>query len=489
MEALSLCVWVSGAESAYTAGSRLEDLVADCSDMTLAVSRGQGDPEPGGILLIFPQEGWLGAGSDSDRETLLDGIRKSAESESHVIVFNMWTASPDGVGEEHRVMGLPETRMEQAKALNLALLRLSAETGMSVVDCDRVLGTRGVAHLVDELGSLSACGAKYLWHEACRVMAERGVFDSCRYMQLSVPTEFRKVETLVVREWYVEPGAVVESGDKLVRLEVQTMSSVRRLHDPETVAKFGADELPAPKVRATSKGSHGTLEVRANERGVFREILADVDEVCVKGDILAVLSELEESVLPEDRRSSAYRPFRVAAKLGATTEKSSLSTYLRLRRRWGKRVRYLLGRISHQLLRLKALKVRRYAHKDSIVFWPAKETDARTGIFLRGGCDLSAIYSVVPELHKGIGGRCAILREGVNAADSRTDLMLQLIDGVPDGQEELIEALRLDAGYFKSQMQGKDFTVPGPFSKETFPKSAMILSGAADLIRRESSQT
>ena len=105
----------------------------------------------------------------------------------------------------------------------------------------------------------------------------------------------------------------------------------------------------------------------------------------------------------------------------------------------------------------------------------------RVGIFMKGGCDLPAVFACEPLIRQVLNGTCCMMLEGT-AADSRTDLLLQTRRELPkEWIDPVIKKLKLRDDYFQSQLFEKNIILPGKNGLQEFPKSAVILSVGADL--------
>jgi hypothetical protein len=95
---------------------------------------------------------------------------------AHVIVFNCFTYDPhDGADNHH---GIPETRAYRALAFNLALIELSMEHGISIIDVDRILAELGGAAHVSEAFRYSTPAREAIRDEFVRVLQDIGFFEN-----------------------------------------------------------------------------------------------------------------------------------------------------------------------------------------------------------------------------------------------------------------------------------------------------------------------
>jgi len=120
--------------------------------------------------------------------------------------------------------------------------------------------------------------------------------------------------------------------------------------------------------------------------------------------------------------------------------------------------------------------------EDYILFWSRQGSD-RIGVYLKGGCHLHSIFSCKPWIHRGLRGTCCIFNDG-DAADSRSDVLLQTLDGIPqDRLNPVTEKLRLRADYFRPSLFEKTFSVPGMRGTEVFTKTVTFISVGPDVVR------
>jgi hypothetical protein len=111
---------------------------------------------------------------------------------------------------------------------------------------------------------------------------------------------------------------------------------------------------------------------------------------------------------------------------------------------------------------------------------------ARVGIYLRGACDLPALFAVAPLLREEITGTCCILRDPIQISGSRSDCMVERLDE-PDpaartAMEDVRRRLNLPPTYFGTELFSKDFSV-SQLGGITFPKSVVVLTTAPDFSR------
>jgi hypothetical protein len=122
-----------------------------------------------------------------EREELL-GVSQSMENFANIIarvrarrdvpilVYNASSIIPgEGV---HNYQGLDETYATRCKRFNLALVSLSKETGISIVDVDTIIARSGADRLKLDAMHLTAEGYRLVAEEVVRVLADLGTVPS-----------------------------------------------------------------------------------------------------------------------------------------------------------------------------------------------------------------------------------------------------------------------------------------------------------------------
>jgi hypothetical protein len=94
---------------------------------------------------------------------------------AHIIVFNCCTYDPDDRTSSY--FGVQDTPALRALKFNLALIDLSAEEGISIVDVDRVLAELGGGSHVTEAFRYSSDACKLIRDEFLRILQDIGFFE------------------------------------------------------------------------------------------------------------------------------------------------------------------------------------------------------------------------------------------------------------------------------------------------------------------------
>ena len=126
---------------------------------------------------------------------------------------------------------------------------------------------------------------------------------------------------------------------------------------------------------------------------------------------------------------------------------------------------------------------RKYSGANFTCFWSGFPDAKRIGIYMIGSCDLPAVFTAVPAMHRVLNGTCCIIREGT-VAYSRSDILLQTLQEWPQAWlAPALEKFKLAADYFQPRIFDDTFVVAGINGPEKFKKNVIILSIAADVTR------
>ena len=101
--------------------------------------------------------------------------RIQAHSTAPIVVFNLSSVIPGD--HTHCYIGLDETYVNRIRRFNLALVELSQETGISIVDVDAILARAGADKLKIDAVHLEPEAYPLLAQETIRVLEDLGVFD------------------------------------------------------------------------------------------------------------------------------------------------------------------------------------------------------------------------------------------------------------------------------------------------------------------------
>jgi len=118
-----------------------------------------------------------------------------------------------------------------------------------------------------------------------------------------------------------------------------------------------------------------------------------------------------------------------------------------------------------------------------VIFWTRYQEGKRVGIYVKGDCQLQAIFACKPMIRRTLDGTCCIFNDG-EVAGSRSDFILQTLSDKPEECLDQISAkLKIPKDYFRPRLFERTLSVPGPPGHEGFPKSVVFLSTGSDFIR------
>lgn len=101
--------------------------------------------------------------------------RLRAASDAPILVYNVSALVP---GENiHCHAGMDELFSTRIRRFNLALVELSQQTGISIVDVDRIVATHGARTLKFDTTHLTPAGCRAVAEEVLRVLLDHGLYD------------------------------------------------------------------------------------------------------------------------------------------------------------------------------------------------------------------------------------------------------------------------------------------------------------------------
>ncbi len=143
-----------------------------------------------------------------------------------------------------------------------------------------------------------------------------------------------------------------------------------------------------------------------------------------------------------------------------------------IKRRLRQEVRHVINRLE-----------KNYSSRNYVMFWEGDPNAKQVGIFMKGGCDLPAVFTAVPTIRKTLNGTVGIRWHG-GVSDSHTSLLLQGLQSIPnEWSQPAIEKLNLSPNYFKPALFEPNFTIPTPNGSTTFQKNVVIFSLGPDIVR------
>jgi hypothetical protein len=125
-----------------------------------------------------------------------------------------------------------------------------------------------------------------------------------------------------------------------------------------------------------------------------------------------------------------------------------------------------------------------YTGPNAAVVRSERTPEQRTGIYLRGACDLPSLFACVPMFRDDARGTVCLYKAPGRIESGRADVLLQALHGIPrEYVEECQRRLQLSPSVFSAELFSPTFTVPGLPEVGTMPKTAVVLSIAPNVIR------
>ena len=127
---------------------------------------------------------------------------------------------------------------------------------------------------------------------------------------------------------------------------------------------------------------------------------------------------------------------------------------------------------------------KRWNRQRACVVQSLADPEPRTGIFLKGACDIPSMLLIGELLERDVRGTVAVMKDIGTIAHARADLLLQSLEAIrPENTQELFERVPVTPEYFQPIFFEPTFTVPGNPPLGEFPKSVVVLSLVPNVIR------
>lgn len=106
------------------------------------------------------------------------------------------------------------------------------------------------------------------------------------------------------------------------------------------------------------------------------------------------------------------------------------------------------------------------------------------GIYLKGGCDLPALFLLVDHLRGHTSGSVTVFSQGIGISDARADILLQTLGTVPEAASgEICRRLGLPASYFAPVLFEPTFHVAALPAQGPIDKTVVALTIGPNLVR------
>jgi hypothetical protein len=125
-----------------------------------------------------------------------------------------------------------------------------------------------------------------------------------------------------------------------------------------------------------------------------------------------------------------------------------------------------------------------YSAPNVVLLQSEREPERKTGIYLRGACDLDGLFAAVPMFREQVRGTLCMFRAPGGISSARADVLLQTLQGIPpEITEETLRRLRLPNGYLSPDLFDPTFEPKAVQQFGPMPKSIVVLSLAPNVTR------
>jgi hypothetical protein len=237
------------------------------------------------------------------------------EREAQVVVYGC--ASYDPADSSHNYHAMDDTAALRAHRFNYGLVQLSQQTGLIILDVDRIVAEMGGRAHVRQVFHYSPAANRAIGRELLRIIEELGFFDEHPLLKLVLPQLDQQFQSGSIIKWHSREGKWVKGGDDLFDFRVEEIKRFKRFNTDNP------DEIQA--VEINSRKWSWLVRVTAADNGFFRKKYVAEEGVCSVGDLLAVFSVRDNEWVKHDEDSVATAPaFRVVANILETLDQDAL---------------------------------------------------------------------------------------------------------------------------------------------------------------------
>jgi hypothetical protein len=243
----------------------------------------------------FVSQGYLSVGQFWENMTrLLHYLRD--ELKAQVVIYGC--ASFDPADTSHNYAQTADPPSIRANRLNYALIQLSQQEDISLVDVDRLIAELGGRAHVRRFSDYSPEAYQAIGQEFLRVTEALGLFTKQSSLRkLILPQLDNQFQSGSILRWHKQEGEWVEAGDHLLDVKVEEIKRYKRTNAGQ------AEELQAAELN--TRNWSWLVRLTASDEGFLRKKYVAEAGTCAADDLLAVLSSQEDEPADFDEQAVA----------------------------------------------------------------------------------------------------------------------------------------------------------------------------------------
>lgn len=234
--------------------------------------------------------------------TLVQTIR--THTNSHILLINASSLIPEDT--RFRYQADTQSLALRINQLNLALLNVSSQEGISIIDVDRLIAELGHEHVTAPL-TYSTQANSAIRNELLRVLVDLGYFENdTSAFKLTMPYIDRSIRHGRIVQWHKAAGDTISAGDDIADIEVEIIKMAR------TKSSMFLSRGKSSKTGGRIEQS--LMRLTAINEGVLREVYARPGQTLPIDTLLASLTPNDTTPFthkPEDLATATN--FRVTA--------------------------------------------------------------------------------------------------------------------------------------------------------------------------------
>jgi hypothetical protein len=205
-----------------------------------------------------------------------------------VLILNGSTVDP--ADDVYSYNGRQTTLPVQINRFNLALLRVSMQRGISIIDVDRLAAEAGDPHITALL-QYSENLTDIIRQEIVRIIddLDLGHNDQPLY-KLEMPYVDLTIREGVVAAWYKAVGDPVKFGDKLVDLEVE-FEKIKRTTNAQILSRKKTQQIRAKRTKLIRrKWQRALVQLISGGEGYLQQIYSQPNSAVQQGTLMAAIT-------------------------------------------------------------------------------------------------------------------------------------------------------------------------------------------------------